>query len=451
MTQRWMTLAGAAFFSALLLGGCPKESKVKEPTTKEPVPAKTDPLWQELEALTTQPGAAEAGACEALSFLDGERAHRALAACVKPLVTSAKESPETRRALLELLAQANAKEATELLKSLLGDGKAEVRAKAAEVLLRLGDAAGASALFGYRGGVSGDRSGAYWLVRYQEQVPAEALRAAVAAEDDTSRRAAAILLGVRGGSSALEQVANLAIDPDQGVQTYARYAQARLDSPAALLDELKKELKSGKKTARFNAVEALGYYGGVLGPDARALLTSALNSDADAVVQEQAALSLGLIGGPEAAAALTARLPSASGVLSGKILAVLADMAEPSALEPLLSYAQKADLNSRGQDLARCFVALQDPRAAEYARKLTASPLPHLKRAGSLLLARLGTKEAEAWKPLTEEKDPATRGLALVAGAKGGAPAETFAAFLKDDSVVIGAYARVATMITRSR
>jgi hypothetical protein len=94
---------------------------------------------------------------------------------------------------------------------------------------------------------------------------------------------------------------------------------------------------------------------------------------------------------------------------------------------------------------------LQDPRGAEFAARLTGSNLAHLKRAGAQLLAAYGTKDDTQWKPLTEEKDPATKGYALIAAAKGGAKAEVFSAFLKDDSLVLRAYAHTATMIARSQ
>lgn len=437
----------------VLLAACPKRNQTNTPTDsgEANVPDSKDPLWADLEAITKDPNATRENACAALLYLNADRARSLLADCLAPLISDASADVDTRRDAMELLAAANATAGAEILRGVLDDTNPAVRGKAAEVLLRLGDPSGVDVLLSYSSGYNNDRSGAFWLARFIESVPKEKILDAGRDGDKVARRSAAILLGLIGGDAALEVVSMLAIDPDKEARAYAQLAQTNLVDASGLLERLKKDLKARNKLTRFAAVEALGYYGRSLGEvEARALLSSAL-SDSDPVVQARVVESLILLGGAESGDVLAAKLEGADGVLQGRILRALKELKEPSALEKLLAFARNADINSRGNDLSECLIAYGDPRANEFAQKLLASDLPHIRRAGAQILAALGASSEEVWRPLVTDQDESVRSLALIAAAKGGAKEDTFRDALKDADLSVRAYATVAAMISRSR
>jgi HEAT repeat protein len=411
-----------------------------------------DPLWEELEQLTKEPNAAKEGVCSAIAYLNNDRGRKILAACLDPIISEPKENVELRRSSMELIALINATDGIPSLKRAVADNKAEIRGKAGEALIRMKDASGAEALLSYKGGYNSDHGGIFWLIQYAEVLPKDFAIKGASNQEDTARKNSAILLGLVGGDEALALVSDLAIDPDKDIQTYARKVNFILSDAQVLLEELKKDLKSKNKTTRFIAVEMLGYYGknfGDGGADVRTALGAAL-SDTDAVVQTKAVESLSLLGGPESNAILIARLPTADGALAGRILSALVELKDPSKIDEVLAYADKADLNSRGVDLANCFVAYKDKKAIGFSQKLIASPTPYLHRAGAKMVASLGAEEA-IWKPLLEDKDPETKGLAMIAAAKSGAKPEIFAEYLKDADPLVNTYAHVASLLSKGQ
>ena len=413
------------------------------------VPA-NDPLWDRLELLTKEPGAAKEGVCTAIAYLNNDKGRKLLAACLDPIISEPKENVELRRSSMDLLTLTNATDGIPSLKKATSDNRAEIRGKAGEALLRMKDASGADALLSYKGGYNSDHGGIYWLIQHVEVLPKDFAIKGASNQEDTARKNSAILLGLVGGDDALALVSDLAIDQDKDIQAYARKVNFKLSDSQVLLDELKKDLKSKNKTARFIAVEMLGYYGKALGEvEVLAALELAL-TDSDPIVQLKAVESLTLLGGAEANALLVARLLSADNTLAGRILGALIELKDPSKLDGVLAYAEKADLNSRGVDLANCFIAYKDKKALGFSQKLLASNPPYLRRAGAKMLAAFGAEDA-LWRPLLDDKDPETRGLAMIAGAKSGAKPEAFAESLKDVDLLINTYAHVASLISKGQ
>jgi HEAT repeat protein len=410
----------------------------------------SDPLWERLEVLTKEPDAAKEGVCGALAYLTNDKGRKLLAACLGPIISDPKENVELRRGAMDLLVLTNTLYGIPSLKKAISDVRAEIRGKAGEALLRMKDPAGAEALLAYKGSYNSDHNGIYWLIKYAEILPKDFALKSASSQDGTVRKNSAILLGLVGGEGALGLVSDLAIDPDKDIQAYARKVNFKLSDAQALFDELKRDLKSKNKTTRFIAVEMLGYYGKDLGEaDVRAALGVTLN-DTDPVVQTKAVESLSLLGGVESNALLVARLSTANNTLAGRILGALIELKDPSMLDEVLGYAEGADLNSRGVDLANCFIAYKDKRSLGFSQKLIASNTPYLHRAGAKMLAAFGAEEA-LWRPLFDNKDPETRGLAMVAAAKNGAKVEVFAESLKDADLLINTYAHVASLIAKGQ
>jgi HEAT repeat protein len=167
-------------------------------------------------------------------------------------------------------------------------------------------------------------------------------------------------------------------------------------------------------------------------------------------VQEKATESLVLLGGAESAAAISTRLQAAEGALQANLLWALGLLRDPASLEGVLSFAQKADIPSRGQDIALCLMAYGDKRGAEFGKKLLTSNLAHIRRSGAVLLAALGGADEASWRPLLEDKDESIRGPALVAAAKAGASPDIFTAALNDPSPALRTYATVASMLAKN-
>jgi HEAT repeat protein len=410
----------------------------------------SDPLWDRLKVLTKEPDAAKNGVCNAIAYLNDKQGRKLLADCLEPIISEPKENVELRRNAIDLLILTNTTDSIPSLKNATSDTRAEIRSKAGEALLRMADPSGAEALLSYKGGYNSDHGGVYWLIQHVDILPKDFAINGASSPDNIARKNAAILLGLVGGDAALALVSDLAIDPDKDIQAYARKVNYKLSDPQLLLDELKKDLKSKNKTTRFIAVEMFGYYGKALGEaDVLTALGLALN-DTDAIVQTKAIESLTLLGGAASNALLVARLSTADNTMAGRLLGALIELKDPSKIDEVLAYAEKAELNSRGVDLANCFIAYKDKRALGFSQKLLASNTPYLRRAGAKMLATLGAEEA-IWKPLLDDKDPEIKGLAMIASAKSGAKPASFAESLQDTDLLLNTYAHVASLIAKSQ
>lgn len=321
------------------------------------------------------------------------------------------------------------------LRTLLEDDDAEVRARAAEALARVGDRTAVAALFDALDDANPRVAHAATSAIHSLAVPATSRLAiaGLASDHPAKRRHCLRIIAYLGYEQAYAAVRVLADDHDLRISELAVAALAAMEHPD--VDGVLRELaRSPRESIRAAVMRAVAQRPG---DDKVTILLDGLADDA-AWVRYYACQGLGRIGRTSSTSALVTRLADAVPHVRIAAIEALARIATDQAWQALASAARSEDVEMRraaltglgntanvaalpflldgagSEDIATHLVSLAglariaDPRALAQLVVAAESPTPELREAAvSLLAERTDRAGAEALIDLALRNDPA--------------------------------------------